>query len=130
MQLHAQWEKVESPKAWLIRCIRNRAYNHIRDHRREKLKGDESETGGQTSDDELPESESLRMEAMAALRQMLDELNETDRQLVILKYFEGLKYREIAEQMGLTIGNVGYRLHHILRQLADQLRSLGFDTIS
>ena len=47
-----------------------------------------------------------------------------------LKYFEGLKYREIADQTGLSISNVGYRLHHILKELADQLRPLGFDTIS
>ena len=44
-----------------------------------------------------------------------------------LKYFEDLKYREISTQTGLNIGNVGYRLHHILKELAARLRKLGFD---
>ncbi len=50
-----------------------------------------------------------------------------DRQLIHLKYFEDLKYRDISEQTGLTISNVGYRLHHILKRLASKLRPLGAD---
>ena len=41
--------------------------------------------------------------------------------------FSELKYRDISTQTGLNIGNVGYRLHHILKELADKLRKLGFD---
>lgn len=129
LQLHSQWDDVQSPKAWLFRSVRNRAYNYIRDHRRETLHGDKPEAECH-SEESSPESLLLRMEATGALRQMLEELCESDRQLVKLKYFQGLKYREIAEQTGLSISNVGYRLHHILKQLADQLRPLGFDTQS
>jgi RNA polymerase sigma-70 factor (ECF subfamily) len=68
------------------------------------------------------------MEATAALRQIVEEeLDETDRQLVKLKYFEGLKYRDISVQTGLSVSNVGYRLHHILKELASKLRPLGID---
>ena len=58
---------------------------------------------------------------------MLEELDEADRQLVKLKYFSNLKYREISSETGLNVGNIGYRLHHILKELADKLRKLGFD---
>jgi RNA polymerase sigma-70 factor (ECF subfamily) len=61
------------------------------------------------------------------VRQSLEELDESDRQLVKLKYFSDLKYRDISTETGLNIGNVGYRLHHILKELADKLRKLGFD---
>ncbi len=44
-----------------------------------------------------------------------------------MKYFEELKYAEISERTGLSIGNVGYRLHHILKRLADKLRKLGIE---
>ena len=70
------------------------------------------------------------MEATGTLRQILQELDETDRKLVTLKYFEGLKYRDISEQTGLSVSNVGYRLHHILKQLAAKLRPLGIDEIT
>ena len=58
---------------------------------------------------------------------MIDSLHEADRELVQLKFFDGLKYREISERTGLSVGNVGYRLHHILKELAGKLQPLGTD---
>lgn len=69
-----------------------------------------------------------RFETLAvAAQNMLSELTESDQQLVNMKYFENLKYREISERTGLSVGNVGYRLHHILKELASKLRPLGID---
>jgi len=130
LQLHVHWDNVDSPREWLFRSVRNRAFNHIRDNQRETLNGDDGKVQSSSAEDESPEAMLLRMEATGALRQILEELGETDRQLVNLKYFEDLKYRDISDQTGLSISNVGYRLHHILKELADKLRPLGFDKIS
>ena len=127
LQLHMQWDDVDSPRAWLFRSVRNRAFNHIRDNKREILNSDNREVQSPNAEDETPEAMLLRMEAIAALRQIVAELDETDRQLVKLKYFEDLKYRDISAQTGLSISNVGYRLHHILKELAGKLRPLGID---
>lgn len=127
LQLHIHWENVDSPRDWLFRSVRNRAFNHIRDNRREVLQGDDRNPGSADGSDETSEAMLLRMEASGVLRETLRELNEDDLRLVKLKYFEGLKYREISKQTGLTIGNVGYRLHHILKDLAAKLRPLGLD---
>lgn len=127
LQLHQHWDEVENPVAWLFRSVRNRAYNHHRDHRREILSED---TG---SDSPAPdETDRLlhRMEAAGFLRLLLAELEESDRTLIRLKYFEDLKYREIAEETGLSISNVGYRLHHLLKQLAENLRQIGIEEAS
>lgn len=125
LQLHANWDTVENPQAWLYRSVRNRAYNHHRDHRREVLSDDAGER--ETEEHETPEKMLQRMEAAGFLRLLLAELEESDRQLVRLKYFEDLRYRDISDRTGLSIGNVGYRLHHILKLLADKLRQLGID---
>ena len=130
LQLHTHWDDVDSPKAWLFRSVRNRAYNHIRDNQREILKIDDGNVQSPNAEDETPEATLLRMEAIGALRQIVEELDETDRQLVKLRYFEGLKYRDISAQTGLSISNVGYRLHHILKELAGKLRPLGIDGMS
>lgn len=126
LQLHKNWDQVETPKAWLMRSVRNRAFSYIRDNKREVLSHD-GNTPISSADEETPEEMLVRMEAAGALRQSLAELNETDRKLVKLKYFEGLKYSEISSKTGLSVGNVGYRLHHILKQLAEKLRPLGID---
>ena len=130
LQLHVHWNNIESPRAWLFRSVRNRVYNHFRDHSREVLGDGEGETQASHPGEDPPEARLLRTEAAVALRQMLGELGETDRQLVTLKYFQGLQYRDISAQTGLSIGNVGYRLHHILKELAAKLRRLGIDEFS
>ncbi|WP_353620845.1 RNA polymerase sigma factor [Rhodopirellula sp. JC639] len=134
LQLHARWEDVQNPGAWLFRSVRNRAFSYLRHLKRESLHTDDGkppsaydETGFGDTPDESPEEMLLRMEAVAALRQSMDQLDPTDQQLVKLKYFENLSYSDISARTGLSIGNVGYRLHHILKQLAGKLRPLGID---
>jgi RNA polymerase sigma factor (sigma-70 family) len=130
LQLHANWEGVENPRAWLFRSVRNRSYNHQRDGRRE-VGGDEISVAAAASPRTTrPRKCSSVWRRRAFLRLLLAELEEADRRLVQLKYFEDLRYREIAERTEMSIGNVGYRLHHILKQLADKLRHLGIDGIS
>ena len=126
LQLHRRWQEVEAPRAWLYRAARNRALNWLRDNKREVLNGD-SVSESADAGEETPEASLHRMEALAALRNSLEQLSEQDRELVRLKYFENLKYREISERTGLTVSNVGYRLHHILKDLASKLRPLGID---
>ncbi len=125
LQLHVHWETVDNPRAWLYRSVRNRAFDHHRKHKREVLVDGEREPGAEPA--ESPEALLQKMEAAGFLRLLLAELEDADRQLVHLKYFEDLKYREISKRTGLSIGNVGYRLHHILKQLADKLRQFGID---
>lgn len=127
LQLHARWDEVDSPKAWLYRSVRNRAYNSNRASKREVLNEDHNGLHSECCATDSVEDSELHMEAIAAVRNSLNGLNESDRQLVKLKYFDDLKYREISDQSGLKIGNVGYRLHHILKELAEKLRKLGFD---
>jgi RNA polymerase sigma-70 factor (ECF subfamily) len=127
LQLHRQWDEVDSPRAWLFRSVRNRAFNHTRDNQRETLDSDDQNVPSPITDDDSPEAMLLQMEITGALRKMIQELDDRDQELLKLKYFEGLKYRDISAQTGLSISNVGYRLHHILRDLASKLRPLGID---
>nr|AOE10940.1 RNA polymerase, sigma-24 subunit, ECF subfamily [uncultured bacterium] len=120
LQLHTHWETVENPRAWLFRRVRNRAFNHHRDNKREILTGSEIES--ETLKSESPENVLQRMEAAGFLRTLLAELGAEDRKMVELKYYEDLKCRDIADRMGISVGNVGYRLHHILKELAVKLR--------
>jgi RNA polymerase sigma factor (sigma-70 family) len=61
------------------------------------------------------------------VRLLLAEMTPEDRDLIQLKYLDELKYQEISRRTGLSVGNVGYRLHHLLKTLADGLRRAGID---
>ncbi|OHE79198.1 MAG: RNA polymerase subunit sigma-24 [Verrucomicrobia bacterium RIFCSPLOWO2_12_FULL_64_8] len=123
LRLHQVWGEVENPRAWLYRCLRNLALNHLRDRPKEVGSPAEALPNG-----EMPPPELLgRHEAVGMVRLLLAEMPSEDRRLVHLKYHDNLKYREISERTGLSIGNVGYRLHHLLKGLADALRRAGVE---
>ena len=76
----------------------------------------------------LPDEYIQRMEAIGQARLALKELDERKRELLRLKFEEGLSYRQISEQMNITVGNVGFILHHALKELAKHIKSAGGET--
>jgi RNA polymerase sigma-70 factor (ECF subfamily) len=125
VKLHAHWEDVANPRAWLFRAIRNLSLNHLRDHRRETTLDNGQEWQSDAPD---PEQTLGRHEAVGTLQLLVSELDAQDRSLISLKYHENLKYDQISERTGLSVGNVGYKLHHALKNLADSLRKLGIES--
>ncbi len=125
LKLHAHWEDVTNPRAWLFRSIRNLALNHIRDHKRETSIDSSHDW---QSDHPDPEQNLGHLETLGTLQLLVAELDPADRQLIALKYHDNLKYDQISERTGLSIGNVGYKLHHALKNLADSLRRLGIES--
>jgi RNA polymerase sigma factor (sigma-70 family) len=123
LRLHAHWEEVIHPKAWLYRSVRNLALNHLRDHKRES--GDEAPEAADEA--RGPDGHLARLEAAGAVRLLLAELKDEDRKLIQLKYHQNLKYDQISQRTGLSVGNVGYKLHHLLKGLGDSLRRLGIE---
>ena len=123
LRLHQTWDEVENPRAWLYRTLRNLALNHLRDH------PGEAELHEETAAHEarLPLESLGRDEAVGTMRLLLAEMADEDRELIDLKYRDGLKYQEISRRTGLSVGNVGYRLHHALKALADKLRHAGIE---
>ena len=69
----------------------------------------------------ITESKDLTQKVMARLAHLPDRQKEILR----LKFQCGLSYREISEITGLSSGNVGYLVHHGLRNLARRLKAAG-----
>lgn len=124
LRLQVHWVEVNQPKPWLYRCVKNLALNYRRDHRRES----DGEVPEQADDSRSPDGELSKYEAAGAVRLLLAELPEVERSLIRLKYQEGLAYAEISERTGLSVGNVGYKLHHLLKSLADGLKRMGIES--
>jgi len=124
LKLHQHWAEVEIPRAWLFRCVRNLAFNVLRKNKRETL---EETTGERESESERPDGELERMEAVGMVQMLVAEMPDRDGAMVRMKYFEGKRYQEIAETLEMSVGNVGYRLHHLLKDLGERLRKAGIN---
>lgn len=122
LKLHQHWDEVEIPRAWLFRCVRNFSFNILRKSKRETLS---ESPGDRESALERPDHELERLEALGMIQMFVSEMNELDQSMVRMKYFQDLKYQDIADKLEMSVGNVGYRLHHLLKDLGERLRKSG-----
>jgi RNA polymerase sigma-70 factor (ECF subfamily) len=63
-------------------------------------------------------------ERRLAVRAAVDRLPDFLRQVVILGYYQGLRYREIADVLDIPLGTVKSRLHAALQKLHESWKSL------
>lgn len=124
-RLHRHWDAVQKPRPWIYRTVRNLALTHLRDHAREREMEDPSEENLSCDSMSIPDEVLSRLEAMGMLRVVMKELDEKDRRLVDLKYMRGLSYAEIGRELNLSVSNVGFRLHHVLKAMGQSLRRAG-----
>jgi RNA polymerase sigma factor (sigma-70 family) len=59
-----------------------------------------------------PEKQFQQMELSDILQQALGELNDEQREVVIMKEYEGLKFREIAEVLNISENTVKSRMYY------------------
>lgn len=87
------------------------------------------ESSGQRHDD--PERQLQQLELSDILQRALLELNEEQREIVIMKEYEGLKFREIAEILNISENTVKSRMYYGLDGLKKILekRNINRNTI-
>lgn len=73
-----------------------------------------------------PERAWDRRERAAAVAEALSTLPTEQRSVVVLTYYRGLSYPEIAEALDCPVGTVKSRMFHARRKLARLLPGLGF----
>ena len=126
-----QYEAGRPVRPWLYTIATNQAIDALRrngrhqalsldQHREEAANGDlhglgealESPTPG-------PLDAAQGQERRERVRAGVDRLPDFLRQVLILAYYQGLKYREIAEILGIPVGTVKSRLHAALVKLQE-----------
>ncbi len=60
-------------------------------------------------------------EQKAQVRQALLKLSEGQRQTVVLAYYQGMKYAQVAEILDCSIGTVKTQMFRALKRLAELL---------
>lgn len=115
--------------AWLYQILRRLCFNFLRDRRtraarlREATPWLADEARGRAGGGD-PARAAEGAEVRARLETALEQMPEREREVLVLKEFEGLMYREIADLLGIPIGTVMSRLYGARRRLASQLEDL------
>ena len=105
-------------RAWVYRLARNRCLNLVK-RRQDGWIGAGSILGDShlPSPHTGPRSASLRKERNEGLRRHLASLTPNQREILVLRYFEDLSRRQIAEVLELSESVVKSRLFEAMRQL-------------
>ena len=113
---------------WFHRILRNTCFSHLRKHRRirptslTQVGADGEEREFQIIDPEpSPEASALQAERQTLFHAALTELTEQDREIISLRHFEDLPYKQIAEALEIPEGTVMSRLFHARRRLREAL---------
>lgn len=128
-----QYEPGRAARPWLYAIATNQAIDAMRRRARRKdarsvpvLPADDDNPDATASlfdllersspgPDEIAEGEELRK----LVRTAVDDLPDLLRQVVVLTYFQGLKYQDAAEILGVPLGTVKSRLHAALVKLTE-----------
>lgn len=127
IKLHQNWHEVHAPRAWLYRATRNLCLNHIRKNKREILieHSDDIQFERQNLTGLSPDTKLEHAETIETLRILIAKLPAEGKKIVELKYIENQSYSDIGKTLNLKTGNVGYKIHHLLKHLSTSLRQVG-----
>ncbi len=112
---------------WFHRILRNTCFSFLRKRKRIKVHSltathDGEETEWELEGAEPSPSEGLeRTEAVEAFHMAFQRSSGRDREILSLRHFQDLSYREIAHALDIPEGTVMSRLFHARRRLRDLL---------
>ena len=114
-----RFDRRSNLKTWLYRIAINVCKNHFRDDPRRREVNIE---GMVFADQKNPLDHIISEEERISLSLALNELPEKQRHTVILKVYQGLKYREIAAITGCSEGAAKANFHFGVKKLRKILR--------
>jgi len=114
---------------YLYQIVRRLCFNFLRDSRTRRARMVEAtpwlmDQAGARAVATDPARSAERSELCAVVQAAIERLPEREREVLVLKEFEGLRYREIAELLGIPIGTVMSRLYTARRNLAAELEGV------
>lgn len=108
---------------WYYKILKNLCLNLIRNEKRRKKENFlEYENSELLSENTITEFE--KNEALQKVQEAMLKLNFEDREIIVLKVFEDLSYKEIAELLNIPAGSVMSRLFYARKKLADKLKGM------
>jgi RNA polymerase sigma-70 factor, ECF subfamily len=115
-------------RPWLFRITRNLALNRIRARRsaeKDRLSAVDSPISAHTVQDAKTGQPLERLADQDTVRRALDTLELESRELVVLRFIEGLSYAEIAKATGGTAAAARGKVFRALRRLRTLLTGGG-----
>lgn len=120
-------------RSWLFKIAHNTALDHLRKSRLDTVALETSEPDRHDPLDRLEDRRSTDPHAAAESHDLAEDLDRAFeglgplyRELLELRFRQGLSYQEIADVTGLPMGTVKVRIHRGRQMLAESLEARGW----
>jgi RNA polymerase sigma-70 factor (ECF subfamily) len=104
-------------RVWLLSIARNYALNSMRKAQLSDPLVDEP-----ASDDDTPYEAVLRNEQVQTVKSLIESLVPALREVIVLREYEDLSYRDIAQVMGISEANVRVSIYRARKAIAASLK--------
>lgn len=125
LRAYKHFDKFDQSKnffTWYYKILRNLCLNAIRDKKNKKESFLQSVSQESLSVDPVAEYDSSELKFL--LEDALMKLSIDDREIITMREFEGINYKEIAELLSIPIGTVMSRLYYARKRLSDIMKQL------
>lgn len=109
---------------WVMRIAHNMAIDHFRKAKRYPtilLEDGSNLLNSLSFAEDSSEEQRIKEETLAWVRNLIDELPEAQREVVIMRHYLDMSFQEIADQTGVSIntalGRMRYALNHIRKKM-------------
>lgn len=111
-------------KTWLISISKNIFLDHLRKQRTETISIDKKESEAYKIFDESPSAEDQLIidQNLAQLLNYLKQLKPHYQEIINLRYFREMSYKEMAEVLNEPIGNIKIKLSRAKKLLAEIIK--------
>jgi RNA polymerase sigma-70 factor (ECF subfamily) len=103
--------------AWLFAI----AWNLVKDRWSRRVMHPDIDLAAMPSLERSPEERAVEMDRAEHVRDLVARLPERLAAAILLRYFEELSEKDVADRLGIPVGTVKSRLHHGLRKLAESI---------
>lgn len=121
IKIYNHYDKYDTSKpfsAWAVTIARNTVYDHYKKTKKAPIPLHETPI---TIDPEQPLDEVLKKERSEELARSLDALNERNKNLILLRYFEEKSYQEIADHYNVEVKTIKWQLFEAKKRLKKQV---------
>jgi RNA polymerase sigma-70 factor (ECF subfamily) len=108
---------------WIFAIARNLCMDHLRGRRRRREVAEDA-AAVVPFPGTAPGEDAGRTEARRLVHEAIRSLSPAKREALILRFFSGKSYEEIAAIVRAPVGTVKFRVHDALRDLARRMREV------
>lgn len=112
------WKDIECLNAWLAKSAIYVSYNYLRSEKRHQARVEKEGFFLESQDMQTLDDNCIRKEEIENVRNVMGELKEQDRTLLLLRY-SGLKYKEIAKILEIETSAIGMMLTRAQKKFRD-----------